>query len=392
MNGLNLTELLRKTAKCLNETRFVFKWKYSVPKFLVFGPLEAENDEIVENGGIVYLTKFNVIFDIFKYFGDLIQTFEINFEQINSSKAKEIVKFLDNRSSASLYRLNLHNYKGNLNEFKNTFVNVYRMNFSTSESFEFNNMEKKLNNLVPNLEYLFLDYKTDFIWNVIDGSFSELNEFGIEFPKSTERFDESKISSFFQNNSQIEELRIVNANAKVLRVASEHLPKLKTLNIDGLADHYLNFQNRIQFNNVKRLCITDREDKVPGNIIFDQIEDFFLDIQPTFSEKWIRFLTNQINSNLKKIKIFTSCLKNEDFLAITNIFRRIEIVSVRSDSPIKPKDVLKFLRMGKKLTNLNLIMKMNENDQKKLKDTLPIGTIVEFIPHYSGNLFIIIKR
>lgn len=387
LDKLNLTQLLGKTKECLAEARKVFKQKYNLAKFTVSGPwVNDERGAIWESGTdvkLVQLKTFEASVDVLLNFGYFVSMIEIDFEDININQAREIVKHVNDKMYLTLREVNLLNCRSNaLNELRHKFIQVKQMRFSSSEKRILTIKEnQKLSNSMPNLEMLYVEHAKPSDWNFIDGSFSNLTVLSIDFPKSQDQdaIDESHVSSFLTNNSGIIELRIKNADLKFLKEVSEHLKQLKVLNITGLSNDYLNYHvDTVQFDHIQLVTITDYENKLPENMVINEIDDFMLDIQPEFTVKWLEFIAIQTNGNSKSFTLLTTKLPIKHFLAIPEELPLIETVYIESGSNVTAEDVVNFLNKSNKLTNLRMVAEMNELEQKKLLESLPGGFTVKF--------------
>lgn len=389
--------MLDRTKDCLKEARKCFVKKYRSFHFKIAGPW-LNDDSIEEIGSIrtVQILKpktFNSAVEFLKKFGDLMPFIEIDFEEIDGNEGIEIVKYVNEKSFKSLMDFKLLNCKSNvLDGLNNTFNQVLRLKFSSSKQNELKTKENlKLNKIVPNLRYYIVEHTRSSDWKFIDGTFLKLTSLEVELQKSRDRnsVDELNILSFFNKNLQIKELKIKNTSLKLLRLLSlpwksnqsngvERFSNFQQLHIDGISDDYLKYKRIVHFDSIKILVVTDYEDKVPENVFFNQLETLNLRIESEFNAKWLDFVTNQTNLDLKSLKIQAKNLQIEHFLSIPDKLTHLETVFIKSDSPITAEGIANFTKKSNELKNFELNARMNEDEQKKLQESLSNDFTVKF--------------
>lgn len=421
MDGKNLIELLDKADECFDEVQEAFKTNYFLHKFVVTGPWVNDDFNAIEeldfssvldstsisqNGAkenikFVYLKSFNAVMSILKTFGHYITLLEIDFEDIDSNQGEKIVKFI-NDNGEKYFRLlsefNLINCKDNvMNDLSYNFNRVFRMTFSSSKKYKLITKEhQKLSQFVPNLQHFFVTHATASDWRFIDSKFEYLNEFGLVFPKSKDEniINELNISSFFKNNPQIIKFNIENVTQKLLKEANDLLSNLNQLDIYGLSDDYLNYQDDfIHFNSTKKLTVAVKGLELLENVFFEALETFGLNIEPEFTSKWIDFIINQTNKHLHLFELKTINLKIEHFLAIPEKLPHTKSIFIQCKSTVTPNDIVYFVKTGKELMNLEMNINMTKQEQEKLKSDLPKDFTVEFKTiENEESVKIIIKR
>lgn len=144
----------------------------------------------------------------------------------------------------------------------------------------------------------------------MDSNHTKSSNFHVKLPTSNEKadgIDESKIIHFFKGNTDIDTLTVEHMTLNFLNQANELLPNLRSLTLISLSeDCSRNYSGGdIRMDGVKELFI-ESIDIFPKNIFFNQLDALTLIIDGKFTKEWFKFLTHQVNPNLKQIKIYTN--------------------------------------------------------------------------------------
>lgn len=340
--------------------------------------------------------------NILTQFGALIGFLQVDFEHLNAEQAKDIVKSINDAKMKTLRLFNLLNCKGHaLDELKGTFPQVNVMKFYTSETeyFEFSNTGQTLYKLFPKLRRFFVVTKATE-WTIIDGKFPNLKYFHVFLATKLERdkngIDETHVSSFLKKNKQIEELSIGECNLNVLSEANNILPHLKSLEINTLSEDYENYQgdDAIHFKTVRELTVkSDVDNEIPVKIKFDQVYTLTLKLGSTFTDKWIDFIGNQVNSKVNTLNLHTKSVTTDQLMAIADKLIELENVVVGSQLKYTADNILNFVMKLQNLQSLQLNIEMEKTEQVKLTNTLTDDWTVTFPSSGSdGKVIIGIER
>lgn len=304
-----------------------------------------------------------------------MQNLVIEFENIDEMKGKEIVNLMTAKSAESLKTLTLDAYKGNvLGELKNPFPQVISLIFSTNTTEKFNNKNRKLNELFPNLEHFGVDNKHASDLDFIDGHFPKLINFNVILPwlkNEPNEIDEVNIINFLKNNKQIDTLKIGRTNLKLLKAANEILPNLVSLRISTLSDKYSDYEgDAVQFKTVKELIIKSKGDKIPKTIFFGSLVKVVLNVKPELTDKWFKFIEEQIDHQLIIFTLVTEVLSNVQLREVTNKLPVLREARMECKSILTADDVIDFIKREKFLHLLNLDIQMEKSEQKNLVNAL----------------------
>lgn len=301
--------------------------------------------------------------EIWKTFGDLMKNLQLNFKSIDDKLAKQIVQFMSAKAE-SLEILYLENCNGNiLNEFASPILSVTVLKWLTKAESSSETVEiKKLTDIFPNVILLILKNIKSSDLVLIDGKFANLMVLRMELPKIV---DEMLIVSFLQNNPTVQTLEIQYASFDLLKQINQILPNLEVLTLESLPKNYAVFKSDpIRFDQVKKLTIDVKfhELNAPENIIFNQLEELTLNIRSKFTDKWIKFINNNVNSNLKSLKLTNAHLKKEQLHAILDHFNNIQTLDITCQSKFEALDIIDFEEKNKNahIIQMKFDMKISE--------------------------------
>lgn len=122
------------------------------------------------------------------------------------------------------------------------------------------------------------------------------------------------------------------------------------------------------------------ENEVPEKIEFDQMEKLTLKLYSNFGNKWIDFISNQVNSKVNTFKVDAKNLTKDQLLTIPDKLTELKIVSVKSYSKYAAQDIVNFVKKIKHLDTLELYVGMEDSQRDELKNTLDKDWTVEIVP------------
>lgn len=123
---------------------------------------------------IVSVHSVNAAKDILNIFGDLIQDFGIDFNEISESDAREIVKLVNEKCSKSLKSFKLERFKQSLiDEFKNAFEVINSLTYSSHITNEKVDPNVELSKYFPNVVQLQINDLKKNDWAIL-GRFQSL--------------------------------------------------------------------------------------------------------------------------------------------------------------------------------------------------------------------------
>lgn len=304
----------------------------------------------------------NLVSALFQIFGQHIQKLELDYNQLNYGDRKEIHKLIRKYCGDSLKSLHLVRWDSNILQSLNMFKMVENLTLSGNEkisrgyfNMDFLYTKKKLNETFPKLRQLTLDYviETD---SMFDMEFPQLEQ--VKITSSWPQIDEEYLSntkqalkSLFLKNAQILSLNYVHCNSlDMLEIASNHLPNLKTLqvNVFQLKDEYTG--EIIRFANVKNAYLWWQSDvKLSHFLSFDQLEELYMTCS---ADECVSFIEQ--NKNVRKIFIAGDSLKNEHILEIGEEIKQLEELFIATTAEIDTYTITEYYKINEKLRKFRL--------------------------------------
>lgn len=374
LKHLNFTELftISDSPDCLNEARSVFNLEYNSTIF-VFG-----GDRVMEEATpFIFINDTNLIKRTLDKFGDLILG-PITLRFAHLSYGREVVEHINDKCSKTLEKLEINDCFGTvLHGLKNTFGKVKELVFENSRFHDIElspDANHKLNIIFPNVEILKFEALMTPSWRFVFGKFSKLKSLIIEsfWMSSLKSVDESHFAKFFQTNTQIESLDVSNCNLKLIRIASDHLPQLKTLKLvrpseekyEGTPIHLKNVNEfSLRLDEQQQVNILDK-------IVFDlKLEKLELNapVETSSSNNWFEFITNQ---NLTHLELHYKNLTNDQFSNIPITQRKLQNVRITCEATFSATEIINFVENSKELNHFKMTAEMSQDNQSQLKTAL----------------------
>lgn len=341
------------------------------------GPFTDDKENAISEDDartVAYIINFELIIAFLGSFGELIHYIEINFEKIDESQGKAIVKMINDRTTESLCMLRLLSCKGTvLDDLKNTFPNVFVSNFSSSytQSLVIKSDAPNFNALFPNLQCLSIEYTRESDWLLIGDEILGLTNLYVELPKLIVDGlpNEAHVEQLLTKNPQIHTLAIQHSSLHLLKETNEKLPKLRALELQCFSDNYTNYNgDPVSFKHVKFLTIhaDSRQQQIPQGIAFEAIQELELYIQPEITDIWIEFINKQINSNISQLEIYTSLMSHEHLINIADNLTQLEKAIIHCGNAFIANEIITFLDKSQ-LKFVTLKIEMTKTEQNELR-------------------------
>lgn len=375
-----LNDLLTKATidrECLSEARKAFH-AYTNFTFMLSGPFTNDKDMWVEENDeleVVFMKHLDVIRVLLSNFGHLIQSIIINFKYIETEVGREIINIVDEKCYKSLTMIYLLHCRADvLNGLKTEFVKLTSLEFLSSEIEQFNISSDKLRQSFPKLKILSLELMKTSDLMIFTINFPHLTTISIRFAEHKIRIDESQFGRFLKCNPQLKTLNISYTNLELLHEINENAPQLGHLTINRISKDFSSDQNEpIHFSKLTSFALrVDHIDEWLENISFFQLDMIALYISSDrFNNKWMQFLTNQVNSNVKTISVECQYMEKEHLLEIAERFFGLETFSLICKSEFTANLIVNFIGSSKHLINLEVEIEIDEFERLRLTDILP---------------------
>lgn len=321
---------------------------------------------------VVAIHSVNAVKDILNNFGDFIQNFGIDFNELSESEASEIFYLLNEKSAKTLKTLKLEHFKPSLlNNLKYLFNSVTSLAFSPQAHYDVY-YQVQLVDIFPNVEQFQINN-----WN--DHSFLYFGEFPNLNLITLGEIEESYGLDLPLKLNQVNTLRLLKPN-KIVFDTIKALNRFKRLEIYGLSDNWDFTEKKIHLNNVEIVTIKINGDhKMLGHIIFDKTQELTLEITDTEeTNKWIEFIDNHSKIDLNTFTLNIESLTEQQLNAIAKKFSKLKIIC-RTDCLNNDK-IKQFLTQSRNVQNLDITLPTKNPDLHSLKNELAANWDVQFTP------------
>lgn len=341
---LSLNDLLGvadTTIRCRHVAQLVFDRKYE--KFFVSIGKEKIRVEH-ENGHIFELQTKGLItsFRFLRCFGPVISDIYICFENFNQSDCDELLRYLNEYCAETVISLYFrHSDDIIINNIYKQFANV---KYITLDGSTLGGNLTNFNKWFPQLQHLYISENIILNPQCIESHFPHLIAFqyissGNE--QLNKDFQMENLAVFVRLNAQLKRITFMDSDWKLIRVMSEHLPQLETLDFAPTETEYEQKMKKItstapiRFRNVKHFDISldlDSPHSFPINSLqFDQLESFTVE-HVEFNDLWNFVNKHSSIMELTINDVYTDelDLNVENFLQIVNVLPLLCKFSVHS--------------------------------------------------------------
>lgn len=373
-------------AECLHEARKVFNAKYAEREFDAnFFGIGGGIDESRET---IVIINHLTLQSLFRVFGDLIQKFKITFTYMGEFSNRQLVRDVNDKL-LSLKELNLHGCRDDvLKGFTNTLNSVKLLRFFTysEKQIEF---DRKLNEIFPNLNTLFIERTSHSDWTFIEGAFPNLTVFEVDFPEDDSKniILNSDVIKFLTVNPKIKTLAFERGNLTLLKGVNDVFPQLEHLFLRYIAKKFANNQTEtVHFNALKRLTFISDSGESPAKVQFNKIEKLTLYLRFRIYNNWIDFLSKQVNPSIRELELAVGIggLSKKEFLNVPQNFASLKVAKITGLGVLLADDIVDFVGKSKNLTNLKAICKMSDDEMNRLDEILPKKWNVQYLPVGNG--------
>lgn len=383
--------------ECMDAVRKVFQKNYHKSTFILCGPFVSDGAQVIEEKkNVIYLHHYNLIAYIFNNFGYSIHNVEIFFEHMDLHQSRRIIRKVIDKCAESLETFTIDNYdRSFLDELNVEFPYVSSLIFSTAKSdlVESVTTSRSMNKIFQNLLKLHVNVAAASDWEFIDGHFSQLNEFSVQLSVQNEEII-TAVAGFFTNNPQIVTLVVQYGRLSLLNEANDILRQLKNLELKNMFWGDENYGGaKIHLNTIQHLLIESvHEDRISKMAIFPQLNTLHLKLQHEFTDKWAKFLSNQVNTKLSKFSLVSEGMATEHLLDIPDKQSSLQSVNISSDIYLAADDIMKLIGKSKRLSELQLKVQMEKREQYHLVEIVPLDWDLESADFNNNNVKLSLER
>lgn len=387
-----LVNMTQVNARFYNLARNVFKRMYShhirinrldnAPKISIMGqwmeyqfgshalgvrtPVPYNGRASIKFDGIVQIFDYHLLLNTFRYFGDVIQSFEIQGGGIEPNVLKNLYAHISKYCASTLVRLDLGIFKDKrLETLTGPFTNLEELILDISHKIR--TVKISLSEKFPNLRRLTLtNWKRQQALLILDGQLPYLEYLNIESAKGGS--EHLAFDGFLQQNPTIRQLRVSHFSKDYIETIHRLLPSLEHLTIDGGLDQN-EIVDPIHFEHLKVFHYRTYRPKSLTKISFSHLEELLMYYDRESYYQWIEFF--RMNHT------FTRFYVDEDFDAIDfeqNIQRIVNAlppsaidITMNSYSGLDIKTITKIIQSR---DNLMTLQYSTPNDIDDIEDEL----------------------
>lgn len=330
----------------------VFKRKYSHKIIKIVDPVLIGLDEIPEEDDTVHIKQFGEILRVLKIFGHLITRLWIEYNQYRAFGVDmaPIVKYVNLYCANTLIEFNVvmnSDYTEFFDEMTKSFEHVEQLSISG----RFNKLTSSTLSFVemfPSVRSLSLDYVQVLDKNGLDLKFLNLTHLNVEIDNS--RFTSEDIENILRANPKIQRLELGRGDLAILKVASEVLHDLESLELmNFFGGHYSDDDNeRIVFENVKYFSV---DGNIPEIVDFKNLTEFYLTSFLLSDGEWIDFVAQ--NTNLLKLSVNKCQINNSQLQRLTEMELNLVKISLFLNFSVEDKTIASFVRKSGHMKKIN---------------------------------------
>lgn len=283
-----------------------------------------------------------------KKFGHLIETLIIDYQFIPSEHHQKIGKFVSTHCSETL--LEFHAKKceeGAFNKMTKPFRRVGTVIFDGSWREKENN-SLGFDELFPEMRSLNLTYHGTWSY-MLKRNYPNLTELNIDI------IFVRNFVSIFENNPQIETLRMKRTTLMFLQIFNKCLPNLRVLAFTASFDlpPYKGPAPAVTIDHVKDVSIIDTQKYMRhGRFEFKQMEKFELFEDGHVEDSWIEFIAN--SENLSTLLIPSGYLNDASLLKLSTKLHNLVEAKINCDLSVKIETIGQFVENNKKMEAITL--------------------------------------
>lgn len=332
--------------------RDVFRRKLSSKTVSIVAEFtKGPRQPIRESSSLIAFENYENTELLFRNFGTEIKRIELKFRYVEPKQRSQIHQLIEKYCSRSLLSLTLNIVdKNTLEHFTVPFERVENVTIACELTPAKNDL--RLNQIFPKLRRLNLNNINLHDSDVLNITFPHLQHVWLTISILSDIY--SPIVDLFTRNPQIRDLTLIYCNSfDYIKLASEHLPNLESLqlNLEILGDDYTG--PKIYFNNVKTVKMIWGEFDFTDAIGFDQLES--LDLR---CNNCVRFVTQF--TNLTKLQLVQEEIEENDFLRLCGELPNLNELTITSLSNIDEQTILQLVNGCKNLRKLNV--RLNYDD------------------------------
>jgi len=341
-----------------------FKRKYSQKVFKIVDPVRMGFDDIQEVINVVYVRQYGEILRLLKYYGHLITKLSIvysQYPQFGGVNMAPIIKYVNTYCNNNLIEFDLtinSDYMEVFDKMTKPFKQVKKLslcgkyNKMASSTLSFDDLFPALRSL--SLKYIQVHDKSNF-----DYKFPHLKHLYVEIGQSDKtRFTEDDVEKMIMTNSHIQSLKLGRCDMKMLKIVSEILLDLESLQLVSFINfHHFKNDERIVFNNVKYFSVVGQFDGILEYVEFKNLTEFHIIGSPSYYGNWIDFIAK--NPHLKILSVQKTHTTGSELKRLTELNLNLAEISLSLNHNVEYETIADFVRKNENITKIELTIQFS---------------------------------
>lgn len=297
------------------------------------------------------LYDFELILNLLKQFGYLIQKLKIKTNNLLPHRSEVINRSINEYCSNSLVQLDLGFLRENsLEQFTKPF-NALEEFTGSVDTLKIGHKTQPLNQLFPNLRRLNLFLKSEIDYSFIECAFPHLEHLSVRSLYSSRLTAEKSFENLLRKNLQIRSIEASIFQPNLIKFIHEVVPNIERL---SLADVDIG-DSEINFDRVKFFEMTQPPVGSIALLTFKSLEELHMKYSTQSHGAWIEFL--KMYRNLTRLHIIETDFDgslHEHFEELTTDLHRLVEVSVVSVKTISVDEIYQFMENHDELIRFKL--------------------------------------
>lgn len=333
----------------------------------------------IGNGSAIEHHDFDVILDILKEFGHLISKLTLDYDSVDEHHRSLLNQQINKFCAKSLTDIELIQCNENdFSEFQEPFEKVesVQMNFG-----HLMNATSRFDRLFPSVRRLDLGGMHFVHPDFVEHHFEHLELLAME---SLEKGNLRSVERRLQLNPQLKHVSLFRCNWNLLKIISETMPDLESLELNGFNDFSNYAGNDIHFEQLKIFRfqkfsgVSKTIQKIP--LVFGNLEEISCS-KPM--DKWLEIIIQ--NKHLKEVT--TGVINNRQLFQIVEELPELEDFTTGYSAYDSTGNVVRFMNKGKHLRKVSF-WQSNFNSPNEIVEQL--GNKWRF--QVEGGRFVFIKN
>lgn len=358
--------------------------------------LPSKSNVYSKYGEIDVIRDYQLLLNTLKYFGGVIQKFEMVRASLEPSVIKTICTYLDKYCASSLIQLNVGVTKEYwLDALKGPFKNLNEFTFDAGhEKVPRRSKTVSVSEKFPNLRRLSLNnYHRKKSAIYLNGQLPQLEYLSIaNVDQSDNEFDK-----FLKENPSILSLEITGFPKNFISTIHRFLPNLENLTIGRHGfDGYIEIDEPIHFENLNVFHLRSYDPRTLTKISFSHLQELLMYYENDEVNKWIEFF--KMNHTFTRFHIYEETHLDDIDSKMLNLINELPEsvvdISIVSYSGLEPETIAQIIESRENLMKFQLTTVRELADIEAVsRDRLTTNYDIEISnDHYAWNFILFVRK